>query len=379
MATDVLALAQALIRCPSVTPVEAGALDVVESMLKPLGFVCTRQTFEGDGGERTENLYARFGTSAPNLCFAGHVDVVTVGDPNKWSHPPFNATVHDGKLIGRGACDMKAAIAAMLTATENFVKAGSFSGSISFLITCDEEGRAINGTRKMLEYITQLGEKIDGCVVGEPTSEHVQGDIIKIGRRGSINTHVVSHGKQGHVAYPHLAENPVPALLDFLHAVQHHVFDAGSEFFPASHLEITTIDVGNATTNVIPATAEARFNIRFNPAHNSAELKSWLQEIATNISPKLSLDFHVSGEAFLSPPARLSEVASAAVQAVTGLVPKLTTTGGTSDARFIQAYSPVVEFGARNATAHMVDECVTVDEVYQLEKIYSEMLKRFFS
>lgn len=378
---SVLSLTQSLIRCPSVTPDEAGALDVVEKALRDLGFTIHRQTFSGDGGAPTENLYARIGDAQPNLCFAGHVDVVPAGRTEKWSVDPFSATVQDGVLIGRGAVDMKAAIAAMIEATGQYLEANSGKppkGSISFLITCDEEGDATNGTKKMLAWLAEKGEKLDACVVGEPTSDKQLGDVVKVGRRGSINTHVVAHGHQGHVAYPELADNPIPKLLDFLHAIEHHKMDAGSEFFPPSNLEITTIDVGNPTSNLIPAQAEARFNIRFNPAHSSQELMEWLLAEAKKVSDDIALDFKVSGEAFLSEPGHLAQVLQAAVKEVCGAAPALTTTGGTSDARFIQAYCPVAEFGALNATAHKIDEQIPVADIESLEKIYYETLIRFF-
>jgi succinyl-diaminopimelate desuccinylase len=361
---NVIELSKKLISFPSVTPDEAGCLGYIEQLLKDNGFACERHKFA-----EVDNLYARRGTGK-NFCFAGHIDVVPPGDVKNWKSDPYKPEIRDGVLYGRGASDMKAAIAASLLAGINY----KGQGAISFLITADEEGPGINGTKKVLEILDARGEKIDACVVGEPTNPEKLGEMIKIGRRGSMNCTITVHGKQGHAAYPHNADNPVKKLIKILPALQNHKLDAGTEHFSPSNLEVVTFDVGNPASNVIPAKASAVFNIRFNNLHSSEALKKWIESVAVGAE----LKFHVSGESFLTKPARLSEVAIAAVKEVTGMTPELSTTGGTSDARFIANYAEVVEFGLINKSAHQVDENARVDEIEALEKVYSLMLDKFF-
>jgi succinyl-diaminopimelate desuccinylase len=380
-ADDPLELSEALIRRPSVTPTEAGALDVLGAALEEVGFTCHRLPFSAEGTPDVDNLYARFGTGQPNFCFAGHTDVVPPGDPADWASDPFEPTRRDGRLYGRGAADMKCAVAAFATAARRFVKRnGDFGGSISMLITGDEEGPAINGTRKVLDWMRDNGEVIDACLVGEPTNPLELGDMIKIGRRGSMNAAITVEGTQGHVAYPDIAENPVPRLLAFLKAVDDHVFDTGTDHFPPTNLEITTIDVGNPTTNLIPAKAEARLNIRFNDQHTGASLSAFLEERRAALAGVGSrLDISISGEAFLTPPGALSTVVADAVEAATGRKPELSTTGGTSDARFIKDHCPVVEFGMINETAHKIDENAKLDDITALTDIYAGVLDAYFA
>ena len=382
--TDVLELSQALIRCPSVTPTEGGALDLLQARLEALGFTCRRLTFSQDGTPDVDNLYARLGTSQSNFCFAGHTDVVPPGDLSQWKNDPFRPEIRDGRLYGRGASDMKCAIAAMVAGTDAFLKAnGAPKGSISFLITGDEEGPSVNGTKKVLDWMAANGEKIDACLVGEPTNVTHLGDMIKIGRRGSLNCTITVHGTQGHVAYPHLADNPVPKLLRILTALDTEPLDDGNEHFQASNLEITTMDVGNATTNLIPAKASARINIRFNNLHSGASLSRLIKDrceaVMRDETGSYELDISVSGESFLTPPGRLSEVLTGAVEKVTGRRAELSTTGGTSDARFIKDHCAVVEFGMINETAHKANENAKVEEVRQLADIYAEALRRYFT
>ena len=383
--TDVIDLSEALIRCPSVTPTEGGALDLLQARLEALGFTCHRLPFSQDGTPDVDNLYARLGTEGPNFCFAGHTDVVPPGDAAGWASDPFKPEIRDGRLYGRGAADMKCAIAAMVAGTDAFLTSNGYpKGSISFLITGDEEGPAINGTPKMLGWLVDQGEKIDACLVGEPTNVTTLGDMVKIGRRGSLNCTITVTGTQGHVAYPHLADNPVPKLLKMLSALNDDPLDHGNDHFPATNLEITTVDVGNTTTNLIPAQATARINIRFNDMHSGASLTKLIEErcaavMAGETQGSYDLDISVSGESFLTPPGLLSDVVAGAVKAVTGQDPELSTTGGTSDARFIKDHCPVVEFGLTNETAHKMNENALVTEIRDLARIYQEVLKRFFA
>jgi succinyl-diaminopimelate desuccinylase len=375
---DPVALTRALIRCPSVTPADAGAMAVVQGALEALGFACRRMRF----GE-IDNLYARRGTARPNLCFAGHTDVVPAGDAAAWTHGPFEAVVEDGMLHGRGAADMKSAIAAFAAAAAAFLARGEPRGSISLLITGDEEGVAEQGTRAVVAALAAEGEGIDHCVVGEPTCGAVLGDMIKIGRRGSIGAAIVVEGVQGHVAYPHRAANPVPVLVALLARLQGRVLDQGFEGFQPSNLEITTVDVGNPAANVIPARATARLNIRFNPAHSGETLAAWLGEEAgaagEGFAGKVTLTSRVGGEAFLTEPGPFTAMAAAAVEAVTGVLPELSTTGGTSDARFIRSLCPVVEFGLVGATMHAVDERVPVAEIAALAAVYERLIGDYFA
>ena len=377
---DPIELSQALIRCPSVTPTDAGALGVLKAALSPMGFDCKVLSFSAPGTPDVDNLYARLGKSGQNLCFAGHTDVVPTGDENAWAHPPFAAEIKDGFLYGRGVVDMNCAIAAFASATSRFVSenGADFGGSISFLITGDEEGPAINGTTKVLDWMVENGETMDGCIVGEPTNPEYLGQMIKIGRRGSLNGYLRVMGTQGHVAYPHNAENPMPRMLKMLSAISEDALDKGTEYFQPSNLEITSVDVGNPTTNVIPGQASARFNIRFNDTHNTDSLKKWLREKFEAIGGEYSLDIEVSGEAFITPPGVLSTVMGDAVKKVTGHTPEMSTSGGTSDARFIKNHCPVAEFGLMNTTAHKVDENAALEDIQNLTEIYFEMISGFF-
>ncbi len=376
--TDVIELAKFLIRCPSITPRTAGVFDVIEDFLTPLGFKAHRVTFEEAGTEPVENLYLRLGTKSPNFCFAGHTDVVPVGDVTAWKTPAFAPEVIDGELIGRGAEDMKGAIAAFMVAVKTFLATAKPQGSISFLITQDEEGIAINGTKKMLGWLVEKGEKLDACIVGEPTNPERLGEMAKIGRRGSVGFTLEVIGKQGHVAYPERADNPVTRLVSMLHALKAEPIDTGTEFFPPSNLEITTVDVGNPTSNVIPGKASAYFNVRFNDLHTGADIIRWVE---ARIAPfgSYQLTPRISGESFLTRDARLADVVVRAVEDIIGQRPALSTTGGTSDARFIKDICPVIEFGATGRTAHMVNERVEVATLEGLVKIYERMLARFFT
>jgi succinyl-diaminopimelate desuccinylase len=378
-AVDPVALAAELIRRPSVTPRDEGALDIVAGRLEKLGFTCHPLTFTEEGHEPIANLYARWGSGRPNLCFAGHTDVVPTGAPEGWSFEPFAAVVRDGALCGRGAVDMKSAIAAFIAAAERFIatRGPDFPGSISLLITGDEEGVAINGTRKVLDWLKARSEALDACLVGEPTSATELGDMIKIGRRGSMTGRITVTGVQGHVAYPHLADNAAHRLVGLLQALTAEPLDAGTEHFQASGLQVTTIDIGNPTTNVIPGTARATFNIRFNDLWTSDKLKAWVAERLAG-GGEYQLAWEVSGESFLVPPGRVSDCLTAAIGAVTGRTPELSTTGGTSDARFIQAYCPVAEFGLVGQTMHKADERVEIADIGHLTAIYEAFLDRFF-
>jgi succinyl-diaminopimelate desuccinylase len=379
-ALDSAALAAALIRRPSVTPKDEGALDIVAAALERLGFICHRLVFGNEGGDRVHNLYARCGSGRPNLCFAGHTDVVPTGVTEAWSFDPFAATVRDGALCGRGAVDMKGAIAAFITAAQAFLgeRERGFTGSISLLITGDEEGAAINGTRKVLDWLKSRDEAIDACLVGEPTSAQALGDMIKIGRRGSMTGRLTVHGVQGHTAYPHLADNAAHRLVAMLRALTTAELDRGSEHFQPSTLQVSTIDIGNPASNVIPATASAVFNIRFNERWTSEALKSWLTERLDAVGGRYTLDISVSGESFLVSPGTLSDRLAEAIRHVTGRTPEFSTTGGTSDARFIQAHCPVVEFGLVGLTMHKVDERVELADLADLTQIYRTFLGLYF-
>lgn len=379
MQYSVLSLTQSLIRCPSVTPEEGGALALLEEVLTTLGFTVHRLTFEEDGYPAIENLYARIGTEGPHFCFAGHTDVVPPGDYTAWDSSPFEPEVRDGVLYGRGAEDMKGAIAAFVCAVERFLKNGSPNGSISLLITGDEEADGINGTKKVLEWLEERGERIDHCLVGEPTNPKALGEMIKVGRRGSLVCELLVEGKQGHVAYPERADNPVARIIDMLFALQHMPIDAGTDLFDPSNLEVTSVDVGNPVSNVIPARASARFNIRFNDLHSAEAIRRWVERCCEEIGGRYTLKARISGEAFHCPDEHLTEILVAAVKEVTGRDPVLSTTGGTSDARFIKDYCPVIEFGTTGATAHQVNECVAVADLEKLATIYATALKRYFA
>jgi succinyl-diaminopimelate desuccinylase len=376
---DPVELTRQLIRRPSVTPADEGVQGVLATSLEPLGFTCHRLRFSEAGTADVENLYARYGTGGPNFCFAGHTDVVPVGDRKGWSVDPFGGEIVDGYVYGRGANDMKGAVAAFAAAADEFIAARpGFKGSISMLITGDEEAVAINGTSKVLKWLAERGETIDGCVVGEPSSESELGDMMKIGRRGSMNLKLTVHGIQGHSAYPHLADNPTHRIVRMLNDLTSHELDRGSEWFQPSTLQVTTIDVGNPATNVIPAMAQAGMNIRFNDLHSSASLTKLVREHLDAIGGRYDLDVYVSGESFLTKPGAFSEMISGVVQQTTGRTPKLSTTGGTSDARFICRYAPVVELGLVNRTMHKVDERASVADIQKLTAIYRGILERFF-
>ena len=377
-AIDAVELTRDLIRRPSVTPADAGAMDIVQQTLSELGFVCRRLKF----GE-IENLYARYGTARPNLCFAGHTDVVPVGDAGAWTQDAFGAEVVDGVLIGRGAVDMKSAIAAFAAASADAISAGTVTGSISFLITGDEEGIATHGTKLVVETLAAEGEVIDHCVVGEPTSAETFGDMVKVGRRGSINGEIVVEGIQGHVAYPHRAANPVPVLVKLLSALQDRKLDEGYAEFQPSNLEVTMLEAPNAATNVIPGMARARFNIRFNPNHTGQQLADWFElevwRASVGFAGKITITPQISGEAFLTERGAFTDLVAAAVTDVTGAVPELSTSGGTSDARFIRALCPVIEVGLVGRTMHQVDERAPVEEIRTLQKVYARIIERYFA
>ncbi len=377
---DPAALAAALIRRPSVTPKDEGAIGVVAASLEALGFACHPLTFEGGGSDPIRNLYARYGVGRPNLCFAGHTDVVPTGAADSWSFDPFAALLRDGALCGRGAVDMKGAIAAFVCAAQRFLgeRGPGFTGSISLLITGDEEGEAVNGTKKVLDWLADRGEALDGCLVGEPTSAEKLGDMVKIGRRGSLTGRLTVHGVQGHTAYPHLADNAAHRLIEMLHALTTAELDQGSGHFQPSTLQVSTIDIGNPAANVVPATARAVFNIRFNDLWTGAALRQWLAEQLDRSGGKYALEVRVSGESFLTPPGRVSQCLDAAIRRVTGHVPELSTTGGTSDARFIQACCPVAEFGLVGQTMHKVDERVELADLAALTEIYHAFLDLYF-
>lgn len=382
--SDPVALAAALIRCASVTPDATTALDLVETALRGAGFACQRLPFSAPGTSDVDNLYARIGSGHPHLCFAGHVDVVPPGDEALWTHPPFSGEIADGALWGRGAVDMKGGVACMMAAALSYVAAhGAPAGAISFLITGDEEGPAVNGTRKVLAWMAEQGERPDHCLLGEPTNPNALGEIIKIGRRGSLNAHLVITGTQGHVAYPQQANNPVPGLARVLERLTALRLDDGTAHFAPSNLEVTSIDTGNPADNVIPARVAMRFNIRFNDAHTPDSLQSLIGgAIAAALADTgLSHDlaFHLSGDSFVTEPGPWVETLAGAVREVTGRAPAYDTGGGTSDARFIKDLCPVVEFGLTNRLIHAVDERVALDELRQLTAIYRLFLERYFA
>ena len=377
---DPVTFARDLIRCPSVTPEEGGALQLLQGTLENMGFNCKRLLFTQEGTPDVDNLYARLGDAAPNFCFAGHTDVVPVGAQSEWTVDPFAAEVKDGMLFGRGAADMKGAIAAFAAAVQRFLEDGAPNGSISFLITGDEEGPSINGTKKVLQWMDENGEQIDICIVGEPTNPTKLGEMVKIGRRGSMNSILTVKGTQGHVAYPHLADNASHRLVKMLDALMAHPLDDGNDHFQASSLQITSIDIGNPTENVIPGAAEARFNIRFNDMHTSESLSAWIRKTLDSVADETAyeLSIRVSGESFVFAPGELSNLISDACEKVVGQRPELSTTGGTSDARFIKDFCPVAEFGLISQTMHKVDERTLVDDINKLSEIYETILRGYF-
>jgi succinyl-diaminopimelate desuccinylase len=376
-----LDLAQRLIRHASVTPKDEGALDTLQTALESLGFTCTRLPFAEDGTEPVDNLYARLGNTEPNFCYAGHTDVVPIGDPAGWTVDPFGGDVIDGVLYGRGASDMKSAIAAFVAATTRFLddRGPDFGGSISLLITGDEEGVGTNGTRKMLTWLEEQGETLSDCLVGEPTNPKKLGEMMKVGRRGSLVGYLTVHGTQGHTAYPHLADNPIDRLLKMLNAITKEPLDAGTDLFQPSSVVISTIDVGNPATNVIPAMAKATLNIRFNDNHSQASLKQWLIDQFDAVGGEYEFRHQDNGEAFLCEPGRLAHIVAGAVEQVTGTRPDMSTTGGTSDARYIHHACTCAEFGLVGESMHKTDERQSVADIERLADIYTGVLDAYFS
>jgi succinyl-diaminopimelate desuccinylase len=386
MSADPLAIARDLLRCPSVTPAEGGALKYLERVLKDAGFDVHHLAFSEPGEDMVENLYARIGSAAPNLMFAGHTDVVPPGDEKVWTHPPFAGENDGTELYGRGAVDMKGGLACALAAVLDHLShhgGKPAKGSISFLITGDEEGVAVNGTPKLLKWAAEHGEKFDHCILGEPSNVEALGDTIKIGRRGSLNGHLIVSGRQGHVAYPERADNPIRGLVTLVSALQAEPLDSGTEHFPPSHLEFTSVDVGNKTVNLIPGEARARFNIRFNDAHTLDTLKSLLTARAAKAADgniKFRFEWEPSNAGvFVTTPSPFTEMVAQAIAEVTGRTPHLSTSGGTSDARFITHFCPVVEFGLVGQTMHQVDERVPIADLRALTTIYRKIIDRYFS
>jgi succinyl-diaminopimelate desuccinylase len=378
-----LQLAKELIRFPSVTPVDAGIMSFLEKKLKQLGFKTKVLEFREKNSKPVKNLYARLGNKSPNFCYAGHLDVVPAGNLKDWTVNPFKPSIKKGHLIGRGANDMKSSIAAFVAAISNFIENYSdFKGSISLLVTGDEEGVAINGTKKVVEYLKKRNEKIDFCLVGEPTNPSKLGEMIKIGRRGSMNGRLIITGIQGHVAYPQRANNPSTALVQILKEIKDIKFDQGTKDFQATNLEITKININNTADNVIPGFATATFNIRFNNKHSSTSLKSKVNKVIKKISAKnkskYKIEYSVSGEAFLTNPNKTTFMIQDIIKKITKIKPKLSTTGGTSDARFIRKIAPCLEFGLVGKTMHKVDEAVSLSDLKKLTLIYSNILKNYF-
>ncbi len=381
---DPVIILQDLIRCPSVTPHDHGALSVVENLLQSGGFSTHRLVFKDQDTPDIDNLFARIGTKGPHLCFAGHTDVVPVGDEEGWTHPPFAAEIHGGQLYGRGATDMKGSVAAFAAAALDYVLENpKFKGSISFLITGDEEGPAINGTIKVLEWMKKFQHVPDHCLVGEPSSADALGDTLKIGRRGSLSFSVTVEGKQGHVAYPHKVSNPVAKLARFVDRISTTALDEGNDHFDPSSLQVTTFDVGNTASNVVPAKAMAKFNIRFSTEHNYDSLRAWVNIQIETVKAELGGTWNITSnegaEAFITEPGSFVGLVQDAVQEETGLLPKLSTSGGTSDARFVKDYCPVLEFGPTNATIHQVDERISVEELKATTQIYRRIIEKYFS
>ena len=379
--SDPLPLAQDLIRCRSVTPDDGGAIDLLARALAGLGFVCTELTFDS-GGPKIKNLYARFGTAAPNLCFAGHTDVVPPGDVSTWRFDPFAATVEDGTLFGRGAADMKSAIAAFVAAVARSQERHGNRGSISLLITGDEEGPAVDGTVRVLDWMRERGERIDHCIVGEPTAEFTAGDTVKIGRRGSLTGYLRVKGVQGHVGYPERAKNPLPGMVAVVQRLNARKLDNGTQHFQASNLEFTTVDVGNPATNVIPGDARATFNIRFNTEQSAEALETWIeQECQAALKPlglSHEIKFNRGAHPFLTKEGPFTALIDKAIAGTTGTRPKFSTTGGTSDARFIHLHCPVAEIGLAGTTMHKIDERVSVSDLELLARIYEAILDAYF-
>ena len=377
---DPVDLTAKLVRCASVTPVNDGALEVLEEVLGAAGFDCTRVDRGG-----ICNLFARWGNkgNTKSFGFNGHTDVVPIGDEADWSMPPFGAEIKDGIMYGRGTTDMKSGVAAFVAAAVDFVKDTPPDGSIVLAITGDEEGDALDGTTALLDYMAENGERMDVCLVGEPTCPETMGDMIKIGRRGSMNAHFKVTGKQGHAAYPHRANNPLPAMMRLMDRLASYELDQGSDHFDPSTLAVVTVDTGNKATNVIPAQCRGAVNIRFNDHHSGASLSDWLRgeadKIAEEFGLQVEVEIKISGESFITPPGALSDLVSGAVEAETGVKPELSTTGGTSDARFVKNHCPVVEFGLVGQSMHQVDEHVRVEHIHQLKAIYGRILREYFA
>jgi succinyl-diaminopimelate desuccinylase len=378
MTETALDIARHLIRFPSITPADAGAQDYLKTFLKALGFEIYDLPFEGRDSYRVQNFFARYGKNGPHLCFAGHTDVVPPGDEDAWSVPPFEGAVRDGLLIGRGAADMKGQVAAFAAAVRDYIGSGYRKGSISLLITGDEEKDSINGTARVLEWMEENGHVPDVCLVGEPSNPDYMGQEIKIGRRGSLTGYLTVKGKQGHVAYPERADNPLTRLVRYLDTLKAAIFDKGSAFFPPTNLEITTIDTGNSASNVIPAEAKAVFNLRFSDRWTVEALETKIRFILDGISPAYELRFSRGAHSFLTQPGEWTGLVADSVAAIAGIRPAMTTSGGTSDARFIARYCPVVEAGMVNKSIHQVDEYCKLADLEQCTAIYREILKRYF-
>ena len=378
---DPVALTQALIRCPTVTPAAEPALDLLEERLTALGFACRRLRFEGDGGSYpVDNLWAKLGSGQPHLAFAGHVDVVPTGAPEAWRHQPFAGEIADGRIYGRGAADMKSGVAAFVAAMARLVaEGGPRRGAVSLLITGDEESEAVNGTVKLLAWAAAQGERFDACLVGEPTCPERLGDTAKIGRRGSVTCRLTVRGRQGHTAYPHRADNAAHRLVTVLNHLVGTPLDQGTDWFEPSNLQVTSIDIGNPASNVIPGEASARFNIRFNDRHTRDSLDAWLRREIAALAPEFELSVVGNAEAFVTAPGALSELLAASVEAETGLRPQLSTSGGTSDARFFPAHCPVIEFGLVGTTMHQTDENVAVADIEGLTRIYLRFVRQFLA
>ena len=380
MPVDPIALTADLVRCPSITPIEGGALQLLDKLLSEAGFE-TRRVDRNN----TPNLYARWGVRGAKKSFGfnGHTDVVPLGDEAAWTVDPFGGDIKDGILYGRGATDMKSGVAAFVAAAIDFVTDTPPDGAVIIAITGDEEGPSTDGTIALLDWMQANNEAMTACIVGEPTCPELMGDMIKVGRRGSLTAHFTVTGKQGHSAYPHRANNPLPAMMRLMDRLASHEMDKGSDHFDPSTLAVVTVDTGNPATNVIPASCRATANVRFNDLHTSASVVAWMQSqvaaVAAEFGVNIDMPVRVSGESFLTPPGALSDLVSAAVQAETGITPKLSTTGGTSDARFVKDHCPVVEFGLVGKTMHQVDECVPVEQITQLKAVYARVLSQYFA
>ena len=375
-----LKITQDLIKCPSITPKHEGVFDVVQSALENLGFECHQMTFEEEGLDPVTNIFAKIGNGQPHFCFAGHLDVVPVGDADAWTHPPFGGEVHDKTLYGRGTSDMKGAIGAFIAAVESFLKQHHpFHGTISLLIAGDEEDPLIAGTKHVLRWLDTQNLVPDMCVVGEPTNPNTLGEMIKIGRRGSLNGVLTVKGVEGHIAYPHLADNPLPKMIDILSTMKDISFDEGSEFFQPTNLEISSIDTGNTANNVIPPACHAVFNVRFNNLHSSQDIINTIAKAVDKTGHKYHINYQITGESFFTPPGDLSDLVATAIKHTIGRRPDLTTTGGISDARFLSEYCPVVEFGGISKSMHKTDEHIHLADLNDLTDVYLNILKHIFS